>query len=167
MHRFGFGLNADQFVQLTGSDPNFYNLIPYHIPSEWYRKSPHALWGTIPAHGNDANTAKEAASHHPLLRLLLPQPMDDGHDDNAMNVAPEHRAVVNLSDPILVVDTDLRKQQEADRLTSSMYPHKLAGLHMVSGVGLVPRSRRNTLGDAPVAAAGGGGLARICPPWPD
>lgn len=34
-----------------------------------------------------------------------------------------------------VVDTDLRKQQEADRITSSVYAHKLPGLHMVSGVG--------------------------------
>ena len=38
---------------------------------------------------------------------------------------------------VFVVDTDLRKQQEADRLTSSVFPHKLPGLYLVSGVGTV------------------------------
>lgn len=36
-----------------------------------------------------------------------------------------------------VVDTDLRKQQEADRITSSVYTHKLPGLHMISGIGTI------------------------------
>lgn len=44
----------------------------------------------------------------------------------------------SLSDQLLVIDTDLRKQQDADRLTSFARPHLLPGLHLISGVGLVP-----------------------------
>ena len=40
-----------------------------------------------------------------------------------------------LTEMVFVVDTDLRKQQEADRITGSIYPHRLPGLHLISGVG--------------------------------
>ena len=40
-----------------------------------------------------------------------------------------------LTETVFVVDTDLRKQQEADRITSSVFPHKLPGLHLISGIG--------------------------------
>ena len=42
-----------------------------------------------------------------------------------------------LSECVFVVDTDLRKQQEADRITASIYPHRLPGLHMISGTGTI------------------------------
>merc|ERR1719162_446850 len=41
----------------------------------------------------------------------------------------------DLTETIYVIDTDLRKQQEADRITSSVYSHKLPGLYLISGVG--------------------------------
>ena len=44
-----------------------------------------------------------------------------------------------LTETVMVVDTDLRKQQEADRIISSVYAHKLPGLHMISGVGSIPQ----------------------------
>ena len=43
----------------------------------------------------------------------------------------------SLTELVYVVDTDLRKQQEADRITSSIFPHRLPGLHMISGIGTV------------------------------
>jgi hypothetical protein len=43
----------------------------------------------------------------------------------------------NLTEVVYVVDTDLRKQQEADRITSSVFPHRLPGLHLISGTGTV------------------------------
>ena len=43
-----------------------------------------------------------------------------------------------LAENVMVVDTDLRKQQETDRMLSSVYAHKLPGLHMISGVGAIP-----------------------------
>ena len=43
----------------------------------------------------------------------------------------------HLIDNLIVLDTDLRKQQEAEMLSKSGYTHKLLGLHMISGVGLV------------------------------
>jgi hypothetical protein len=36
-----------------------------------------------------------------------------------------------------VIDTDMRKQQETVSLTTSIYPHRLAGLNLVSGVSLL------------------------------
>ncbi len=43
----------------------------------------------------------------------------------------------HLVDRLIVLDTDLRKQQEADMLTTHPFTHQLVGLHMISGVGLV------------------------------
>lgn len=46
-----------------------------------------------------------------------------------------------LLERVMVIDTDLRKPQEVDQLTTHMYPHKISGLSIVSGVGLVDSSR--------------------------
>jgi len=40
----------------------------------------------------------------------------------------------------MVIDTDLRKPQEADGLTTQMFPHKISGLSIISGVGLADSS---------------------------
>jgi len=36
-----------------------------------------------------------------------------------------------------MVDTALRKQQEADRITSSLFPPRLPGLQLVSSIGTI------------------------------
>ena len=64
---------------------------------------------------------------HPFLSLLKSRKWDL----ETLSVNNE------LSETIYVVDTDLRKQQEADRITSSVFPHKLPGLCLISGVGMV------------------------------
>jgi hypothetical protein len=67
------------------------------------------------------------AEKHPLLAFLTTVQWD------AETLSTRN----DLSETIYVVDTDLRKQQEADRLTSSIFPHKLPGLYMISGVGKI------------------------------
>lgn len=47
--------------------------------------------------------------------------------------------LVHLRSKVFVVDTDLRKHVEGEHLISTLYPHKLAGLNLVSGVGFVDR----------------------------
>ena len=42
-----------------------------------------------------------------------------------------------LQESLIVLDTDLRKQQETDMIISDGYTHSLLGLYMISGVGLV------------------------------
>lgn len=42
-----------------------------------------------------------------------------------------------LSESLVVLETDLRKQQETDMLIHDGYTHSLLGLHMISGVGQV------------------------------
>lgn len=42
-----------------------------------------------------------------------------------------------LQESLIVLDTDLRKQQETDTLIHDSYTHSLLGLYMISGVGLV------------------------------
>ena len=96
--------------------------MPYRLPSERYRKSPHALWGTLPSTYSDARPFVEK---HPLLYHLSTGQID---------VTMKNR----LTETVMIVDTDLRKQQEADRIISSVYAHKLPGLHMISGVGSIP-----------------------------
>lgn len=73
---------------------------------------------------------------HPLLRRL-----SNPGDPHATSLAPN-----DLTETVFVVDTDLRKQHEADLITSSVFPHRLPGLHLVSGVG---RTRINTLSSQP------------------
>lgn len=45
--------------------------------------------------------------------------------------------LVHLQSKVFVVDTDLRKHEEGEHLTSAIFPHKMAGLNLVSGVGHV------------------------------
>jgi hypothetical protein len=98
--------------------------VPYHLPEERYRKSPHALWGTLPSLYTDPLSP---AAKHPLLYRLASGQFD------ANAVAMKNK----LTEIVYVVDTDLRKQQEADRITASVFAHKLPGLHLISGVGTV------------------------------
>ena len=116
---------------IIGADPAHYSSFPYRLPVEKYRKSPHALWGTLPSMYNDP---VPIARKHPFLALLI-----------AGKWGAEALSLQNeLSETIFVVDTDLRKQQEADRITSSAFPHKLPGLHLISGVGKIKAEQVNT-----------------------
>jgi hypothetical protein len=127
LHGLALEINANAFVELTGTDPSFYGSVPYRLPSEKYHKSPHALWGTLPSLYNDP-VCKE--KKHPLLALLT----------TGQWTMEALTTKNDLSETVYVVDTDLRKQQEADRITSSVFPHKLPGLYLVSGVGTVRSS---------------------------
>jgi hypothetical protein len=118
---------ADKFVIETGADPDFYANVPYSLPDCRLLKSPHALWGTLPiTHLVDG---KDSISH-PLLRRLSES------NESAMNDSTND-ARVCLRPRVFVVDTDLRKHEEAEVLTSSLYPHRLPGLNLVSGIGFV------------------------------
>ena len=111
------------FVCLSvDADPGFYEAVPYRLPSEKYRKSPHSLWGTLPSTYTDA---APIGKKHPMLALLTSKKWD----------ADTISVKSDLTETIYVIDTDLRKQQEADRITSSVYSHKLPGLYLISGVG--------------------------------
>lgn len=96
-------------------DLDFYSRVPYILPSERYRKSPHSLWGVMPS-----PFTKSKMCSHPVL-------------SRDVSASRSH----HLVDRLIILDTDLRKQQEADMLTSKGYTHTLLGLHMISGVGLV------------------------------
>jgi hypothetical protein len=122
LHGMALTIRQQALVNLTGTDPSCYATVPYRLPSERYRKSPHALWGTLQSFYSDP---VPASSKHPLLYRLVSE-----HYDASFEKINNH-----LTESVFVVDTDLRKQQEADRITSSVYPHKLPGLHIVSGVG--------------------------------
>jgi hypothetical protein len=111
-------------LRSIGTDPAFYAGVPYRLPSERYRKSPHALWGTLPSLYTDP---VPPAGKHPLLCRLVSGQFD-------MNATMTKN---NLTEIVYVVDTDLRKQQEADRITASVFPHRLPGLHLISGMGTV------------------------------
>jgi len=108
------------FIELTGTVPDFYSMVPYRLPSRRYRKSPHALWGTLPAQYSDPLPAH---AKHPLLELIF-----------TGQVKPQTKN--RLTESVFVVDTDLRKQQEGERITISVFPHKLPGLNMISGIGM-------------------------------
>ncbi|KAL7520416.1 hypothetical protein ACHAWX_006661 [Stephanocyclus meneghinianus] len=119
---------ADKFVVETGADPDFYANIPYSLPDSRLLKSPHALWGTLPI-THIADGKKSVA--HPLLRHLA------NSNDSVMNDTTNDDNRVCLRPAVFVVDTDLRKHGEAEMLTSSLYPHKLSGLNLISGTGHV------------------------------
>mmetsp|Transcript_11499 Transcript_11499/g.25659 ORF Transcript_11499/g.25659 Transcript_11499/m.25659 type:complete len:3095 (-) Transcript_11499:90-9374(-) len=124
----GHGMSIPGFLQLTSSDPQFYARgITNVLPAGHYRKSPHALWGTLPALYNDSLPPTEK---HPLLKRLAAAASNQY--DLSWQLRPNQ-----LTESVYVVDTDLRKQQEADRITSSVFPHKLPGLHLLSGLGTV------------------------------
>jgi hypothetical protein len=114
-----FSVNPGLFCQLTGAPHNFYDNILWRLPSDRYKKSPHALWGTLPSVYSGPLMSK-----HPLLQML-----ETGMIDPLVKNT--------LTEDVYVIDTDFRKQQEADRITTSVFPHKLPGLYMISGVGTV------------------------------
>jgi Proteolysis_6 C-terminal len=120
-YRAAFSSTVPSF---PATERTFYAHVPYRLPSERYRKSPHALWGTLPSLYTDP---VPVAEKHPLLALLTSGRWD------AETLSTKN----DLSETVYVVDTDLRKQQEADRITSSIFPHKLPGLYMISGVGML------------------------------
>jgi len=126
LHELGLGFGG--FLELSGTDPQFYARgVRSRLPPQHYRKSPHALWGTLPALYNDQTPPAEK---HPLLKRLAMAAANQY--DLSWQLQPNQ-----LTEAVYVVDTDLRKQQEADRITSSVYPHKLPGLHLLSGLGQV------------------------------
>ena len=122
LHGMALEINPTAFLELTGSDPSFYAQVPVVFPSERYHKSPHALWGCLPSTYADK---LQPASKHPLLQRLVTPTADVSGVANT------------LTETVYVVDTDLRKQQNPKVLTSTLFPHKLAGLNMISGVGTV------------------------------
>jgi hypothetical protein len=109
-----------RFVEATGTVFEFYSKVPYRLPPQRYHKSPHSLWGTLPSHFSDPLPTQ---SKHPLLERLA---------TGNFNPATKNR----LTESVYVVDTDLRKQQEGERITVSVFPHKLPGLNMISGIGM-------------------------------
>jgi hypothetical protein len=52
-------------------------------------------------------------------------------------LSPNEYTATSSSNHYYIIDTDLRKQQETATLTSALYPHRLAGLNLVSGVSLL------------------------------
>eukprot|EP00804_Cyclotella_cryptica_P008773 CCRYP_015624-RA/>CCRYP_015624-RA protein AED:0.01 eAED:0.01 QI:221/1/1/1/0.6/0.66/6/2355/3495 len=119
---------ADKFVVETGTNPDFYANIPYSLPDSRLLKSPHALWGTLPiTHLVDG----KQSFAHPLLRRLA------NSNDSVMKDTTHNSNRAYLRPTIFVVDTDLRKHEEAEILTTSLYPHKLSGLNLISGTGHV------------------------------
>jgi hypothetical protein len=103
------------------------------VPPERYHKSPHALWGSLPARYVSDTPLSEK---HPFLANLVDGPSEVAGNDT----------LHDLTEAVYVVDTDLRKQQEADRITASLYPHRLPGLHLLSGVATVALDELDELG---------------------
>ena len=116
-----------QLAEVTGALPRSGDCVQrtrgLYAP-ERYHKSPHSLWGTLPAR---YVTDTSVIGKHPFLVKLV---------GDTRPIAPQSSH--DLTEAVYVVDTDLRKQQEADRITSSVFPHKLPGLHLLSGVATVP-----------------------------
>ena len=69
----------------------------------------------------------EKSFTHPLLLRKLAGTHDATYGDDG----------VYLQQKVFVVDTDLRKHEEGESLTSALFPHKMAGLNTISGVGYV------------------------------
>ena len=80
--------------------------------------------------------------------MVLPTDCADCSETNVGSCVPHPLLSKNgeaigsspLLERVMVIDTDLRKPQEADRLTTHMFPHKISGLSIISGVGLVDSS---------------------------
>jgi len=124
LHGMAMDMNQNGFCSWVHTSPHFYSRVAYRLPSQRYQKSPHSLWGTLPSTYSDP---LPATSRHPILHLLA------GNEPNS-------RLPNALCDPIFLVDTDLRKQQNPKNVTCSLYPHKLPGLNLVSGVGTIKLS---------------------------
>ena len=120
--------SSDRFVAMTGVDPDFYANIPYSLPDDRLRKSPHALWGTLLSTHPSISSPTEELFTHPLLRKLT------GTLDNNTTIYDD---TVRLQQRVYVVDTDLRKHEEGESLTTAIFPHKMAGLNLISGMGYV------------------------------
>ena len=106
----------------SGVDPDFYASVPYSLLDSRLLKLPHALWGMLPtSHLSNADAADDTFGH-PFLRRL------EGSCD-----AISGDTSVRLQPRMFVLDTDLRKHEEGKNLTSALYPHRMAGLNMVSG----------------------------------
>ena len=107
-------VNSDNLFKKTGSSPNYYDNARFmFLPSDRLQKSPHALWGTL------ESPPSRKQPMHPLLAS-----------------ARSNHTSINLLNKVYLIDTDLRKQQETEKLTSSLSPHDLIGLNLISGVGL-------------------------------
>jgi hypothetical protein len=133
LHGIALTVQVADFVHVTGADPHFYGRVPYRLCADRYKKSPHALWGTLPQCYVDPTPPH---AKHPLLQRLATVTTDG--TENTTNRADCWKDVPNaLTETVYVVDTDLRKQQEADRITSTVFPHRLPGLQLVSGVGTI------------------------------
>jgi len=124
---------AERFFSETGADPDFYANVPYSLPDNRLRKSPHALWGMLPtSHLSKTDTNDEFT--HPLLRKFTAKKPENAKLMGSAFTDDDNETDVYLQSRVYVVDTDLRKHEEGEHLTSSLFPHKMAGLNLVSGV---------------------------------
>ena len=131
LHFLAMQLSPPKFKELTGTDPTFYETVPYRLPPRRYRKSPHALWGSLPSMYTDTTSP---SNRHPLLYRIT-----TGHFDSTAATMKSQ-----LTEAVFVIDTDIRKQQESELLLSSLFAHKkIPGLHMISGAGTI---RTNSMG---------------------
>eukprot|EP00985_Skeletonema_marinoi_P030940 scaffold34877_cov197-Skeletonema_marinoi.AAC.2 len=135
------GKFADQFVSITGADPDFYAHVPYSLPDSRLCKSPHALWGTLPLPYlvNSKGDDEKINFTHPILKKSADKSKPSSGWTLSQAFGSNNEANVDttvvLRSPVFVVDTDLRKHQESENLTSTLFPHKkCAGLSLVSGV---------------------------------
>ena len=139
LHLLAMQLSPAEFLKMTGTDPSFYSNVPYRLPPSRYRKSPHALWGSLPS--SYALTTNPAEKHPLLYRIATGQ-----YNSTAATMTNR------LTEDVFVVDTDIRKQQESELLLNNIYVHKIQGLHMISGVGTVrPESITNEYPKTPNA----------------
>jgi len=117
---------SDRFVIETGADSDFYANVPYSLPDVRLRKSPHALWGMLPSsHISKPHQFKPFT--HPLLRRVT----------GSLDASSTDDVNVHLQEEVYVVDTDLRKHEEGEGLTTTIMSHKMTGLNVISGVGYV------------------------------
>lgn len=124
LHQACVEANARAFGRI--SDVQYFDKVPFYL-ADRYPKSPHALWGCVPSE------YAEFVPRHPLLEQMKhPSASQPRMDEDTPS---PHGKGLCLSETIYVIDTDLRKQQNPKLLTSSLFPHKLPGLHMLSGVG--------------------------------
>ena len=91
------------------------------LSSQQARKPPSATYSNVPHH---LPSSKLYKSPHALWGTLLSPNEYTSGDNQATN-------------HYYIIDTDLRKQQETSTFTASLYPHRLAGLNLVSGISLL------------------------------
>ncbi len=108
---------ASVWLLHKGVDLRFFSKNPFQLPSDRFRKSPHSLWGVMPS----PYTSEKKFSHPFLTR----------------GSAAQNEKEFHLAHSLIVLETDLRKPQETEMLITDCYTHRLVGLHMISGVGVV------------------------------